>query len=140
MITSTTVYFVGIADSIKEVAGAVALFSGIAATIGILISIAISFDNDLSLNTGSSELKTAKRFFRFSVFMIIICLILCTARAFVPSTKHACAIILIPKITSAIEENAELKELPSSVVDLARAWIVELSPKAEQMPKEKESK
>lgn len=44
---------------------------------------------------------------------------------FVPSTKQAAAIIVIPKIAN----SQNVKDLGAGVVELAKEWIVELKPK-----------
>jgi len=53
---------------------------------------------------------------------------------FLPTTKQMAAIIIVPKICSAVESNEQLKQLPNNLFTLANEWMEELRPpkKAEQ--------
>jgi len=57
-----------------------------------------------------------------------ICLFSWLAIAFLPTTKQACAIYVIPRIVN----NKEVQELPEKVVDLANEWLEELKPKKKE--------
>lgn len=46
-----------------------------------------------------------------------------------PDTKQMAAIIVVPKLANAINENEKLKAIPNQLVDLASQWITELAPK-----------
>ena len=47
---------------------------------------------------------------------------------FIPSTKQAAAIYLLPKIV----ENKGLQEMPDKIVNLGNEWLEELRPKKEE--------
>lgn len=47
---------------------------------------------------------------------------------FVPSTKQAAAILVIPKIAN----SQEVKDIGTGIVELAKEWIVELKPNKEE--------
>jgi len=68
--------------------------------------------------------------FKKTWFMVLaMWVIVLPVAILLPSTKQMAAIIIVPKIANAINENEQLKKLPSKIVDLADSWITELKPK-----------
>lgn len=75
----------------------------------------------------SEGVKISKKWFSIPVIFAVFSFIV---GFFIPTTKEMAAIILLPKITNAIQNNEELKKLPENVLQLANDWINELKPKA----------
>ena len=65
----------------------------------------------------------------------LVALLVCVVNSFVPSTKQAAAIIVIPKIANS-EIVAEMGDTAKELVGLAKAWLVELKPQSEIKNKE----
>lgn len=104
-----TVYWITRLDGINAVA--VVLFSLL--LLISLVSIAVCLAEDDS---------PARRV----AFVVVPLTLLCAAVAvFVPTTKEACAIYMIPKIAN----NEDVQGVAAEVRDLARDWIKDLGPK-----------
>ena len=65
----------------------------------------------------------------------LVALLVGVVNSFIPSTKQAAAIIVIPKIANS-EIVAEMGDTAKELVVLAKAWLVELKPKSEIKNKE----
>ena len=65
----------------------------------------------------------------WGVFILLVLSI--TGVVFVPPTKQMAAIIVIPKVCSAIENSEEVQALPGKLVELAGEWLDELRPEQE---------
>ena len=65
----------------------------------------------------------------------LVALLVCVVNSFVPSTKQAAAIIVIPKIANS-EIVAEMGDTAKELVGLAKAWLVELKPQPKTENKE----
>lgn len=58
---------------------------------------------------------------------LLVLIISSTVAIFLPTTKQACAIIVMPKAVSAVKGNDKLIELPSTIVDIGYKWIQKVS-------------
>ena len=65
----------------------------------------------------------------------MVALLICVVNSFIPSTKQAAAIIVIPKIANS-EVVAEMGDTAKELVGLAKAWLVELKPQPKTENKE----
>ena len=70
-----------------------------------------------------------------AVKLALVALLVGVVNSFIPSTKQAAAIIVIPKIANS-EIVAEMGDTAKELVVLAKAWLVELKPKSETENKE----
>lgn len=68
---------------------------------------------------------------QFGIFFGIILMLL---SVFIPTTKDMAAILIIPKITNAIENSEQLKTLPYNEVELVNEWVKELKPRRKGKP------
>jgi len=73
--------------------------------------------------------RTSKKAKRLSIKALFISVTGMVFATITPNTKEMAAIILIPKVVNSVAANEKLKELPDNVLDLANAWLKELSPK-----------
>ena len=62
-----------------------------------------------------------------AVKLALVALLVGVINSFIPSTKQAAAIIVIPKIANS-EIVAEMGDTAKELVGLAKAWLVELKP------------
>ena len=71
-------------------------------------------------------------FFILSLVILTFCIafILQSAVTLLPTTKQMAALIVVPKVISAVAESETIQKLPAKVLNLANEWIEELSPKA----------
>ena len=67
----------------------------------------------------------------------VVALLIGVVNSFIPSTKQAAAIIVIPKIANS-EIVAEMGDTAKELVGLAKAWLVELKPQSKTENKEVE--
>ena len=65
----------------------------------------------------------------------LVALLVGVVNSFIPSTKQAAAIIVIPKIANS-EIVAEMGDTAKELVGLAKAWLVELKPQPKTENKE----
>ena len=128
MITESTIYWVGILDRVQGLFAAMMI---IHAVIGIVSFIVLSanIENCGTLKEKQSDkenyIKKHKQCTKCSIISVCLFAVLFT---FTPSTKHACAIIMVPAISRSLEENKELQKLPDNVVNLANEWLETLKP------------
>ena len=80
------------------------------------------------------EARMRTRFTRAAKFGVAA-LLVGVVNSFIPSTKQAAAIIVIPKIANS-EIVAEMGDTAKELVVLAKAWLVELKPQSEIKNKE----
>ena len=73
--------------------------------------------------------------FRRAVKCALAALLVGMVYSFIPSTKQAAAIIVIPKIANS-EVVAEMCDTAKELVGLAKAWLVELKPQTKTENKE----
>ena len=73
--------------------------------------------------------------FRRAVKCALAALLVCVVNSFIPSTKQAAAIIVIPKIANS-EVVAEMGDTAKELVGLAKAWLIELKPQPKTENKE----
>ena len=70
-----------------------------------------------------------------AVKLALVALLVGVVNSFIPSTKQAAAIIVIPKIANS-EIVAEMGDTAKELVGLAKSWLVELKPQSETENKE----
>ena len=70
-----------------------------------------------------------------AVKLALVALLVCVINSFIPSTKQAAAIIVIPKIANS-EIVAEMGDSAKELVGLAKAWLTELKPQSKTENKE----
>lgn len=118
VLTGWDVYWITRCDAVSVAAVIVAIA---AAFVGV---IAGTFGAVLVEDGMKRERATALRLFKPSVFTFAFSL---SVAVFIPSTKQACAILVVP----AIANNAEVQGLGGDVMEAARAWLREMTPEAE---------
>ena len=110
-ISAWTIYWITRCDAICCVAIISAIASALMASVWIPMCL---------------DLECRKTTLVMGVIVFVSMLLLSIGIAiFVPSTKQAAAIIVIPKIAN----SQNVKDLGTGVVELAKEWIVELKPK-----------
>lgn len=62
------------------------------------------------------------------IVLIVVLFTLLTVGVFLPTTKQAAAIIVLPKIIN----NQQVQEIPNKILDLGLEWLEELKPKKEK--------
>ena len=70
-----------------------------------------------------------------AVKFALVALLVGVVNSFIPSTKQAAAIIVIPKIANS-EIVAEMGDTAKELVGLAKAWLIELKPQSKTENKE----
>ena len=70
-----------------------------------------------------------------AVKLALVALLVGVVNSFIPSTKQAAAIIVIPKIANS-EIVAEMGDTAKELVGLAKAWLIELKPQPKTENKE----
>jgi hypothetical protein len=111
-------YWVTRLDEIKNVCFGFGFISLLLFCVFIIMNLAYFFEeNDFLWN---------KHFAVFSLTLsgFMLCLILGITALFIPTTKEAIAIIVIPKIVN----NERVQQLPPKMLDLVDEWIEELRP------------
>ena len=83
----------------------------------------------------SEDKHNIKVRFGRAVKLALVALLVGVVNSFIPSTKQAAAIIVIPKIANS-EIVAEMGDTAKELVGLAKAWLVELKPQSKTENKE----
>lgn len=123
MITSWQVYWITRLDSANGVAIAAIVVCAICLAISAIVY-AVSLDKYASTNTDEFRASTWKYGTRF---LVALCLAI-VAQVFIPTTREAVAISVIPRIAN----NEDLQGLGKDVIDTARDWLQELKPNKEK--------
>lgn len=115
MITPSTIYWLTRLDNLGAATLSLALVCAIVGTIAIFLNMVSweSEDDDKGFGTGIKMLV-------FAVAMLV-------ATVFIPTTKEAAAMLVIPKIAN----SESVQQLGDGIVDLANQWLKELAPKKE---------
>lgn len=120
MITPFDIYFITRLDNI------VALFS-IVLTIAAIVTPVLFIVGCIVSTEGEEELS--KKLLKLSKILFLLVVIpFSLGRVFTPTTKEACAIVVIP----AIANNTEVQDLGKDIIELAHQWVEELKPTAKQ--------
>jgi hypothetical protein len=128
-------YWIMKLDSIRSLINGVALFGWV---MGSILLIVVIFDSAFVIESNryradSYDYKKARSVAKImlpkSIIILIIAFILQSVCAILPSTKEVAALIVVPKVVTAIYNSKALKQLPSRVVDIGNAYFKELSPK-----------
>lgn len=135
MITEWTMYWLTRLDALKSLFGGLALSGWVLGGVGTavcLIMFAIAkYDDEAAYGHHKVpseyyvKLKSMRRWF---VSMIFSGLFFSIVNAALPTTKEMVAIKVVPMIAN----NQDIQGLGSDIVNLARDWLKELSPKKEQ--------
>lgn len=67
-----------------------------------------------------------------AIFVTIKASLLCgiisfICAVFIPNTKQICAIIVIPKVVNAVQDNNALMKIPDDIITLGSKWIQKMS-------------
>lgn len=119
-LTTMQMYWLLKLDDISFLFGAI-FFLGLAVLILVMIFGGLIID-DLRLETPR---KTVKKFFKITISIISISLILGT---FLPTTKQMAAIIVVPKIIN----NEQIQQMPERIIDLGLEWLEDLRPELKE--------
>lgn len=115
-ITPWTIYWITRLDEIRDIAGGSVVLSCGVLAIGLLATLILASDlEQWALHTIKLGAACAA--------VTLVCSV--AVRAFLPSTKEMCAIVIIPKIA----QSESLEQVGTGVVDLAKQWLEELKPK-----------
>ena len=127
MITPWTIYWIGILDSISCVLTLLAFLFGI---IAIPCGIAWMVESDFH----EEKARVAKK---ATACMFFCCLIFCLTNAFIPSTRLAAAMYIVP----AVANNEDVKAIGGNSLKalrkLSEEWLLELAGEENEDKKEK---
>ena len=112
-LTGWDIYWITRLDSIKAALQALIMIGGVSGALGIFIY-------------GVSE-GHAKEAGVFAKCVLPLAAVLIVLSAFVPSTRSAAAIAVLP----AIVNSEAVQQLPAELTTLAKEWLIELRPKKE---------
>lgn len=140
--TESQMYWLLMLDSIGAFSMTITIVAGVISIAGIvwkIITSARACNDDAysysrckkRLCSDCDSFKTAGKLMKYGLMLLLPFFMLTT---FLPTTKQMAAIIIVPKICSAVESNEQLKQLPNNLFTLANEWMEELRPpkKAEQ--------
>ncbi|MBQ4566618.1 MAG: hypothetical protein IJA79_00640 [Desulfovibrio sp.] len=123
MITAFDIYFVGMLDSLKSSMGALSLASIVIGLVGVII-LTFVYANDSILDDVQKTqlLKVGKRVL---ITALIILTLSCGVRTFLPSSKLAAAMYILP----AAANNEDLQKIGGNSLkilrDLTEKWLQE---------------
>lgn len=116
MITSSMVYWVTRLDQINFFLVTSSIVLIIYVVVGLYVGGMIIYNTD--------DKSLGKKIFRTIPVCLVLSILFLLINTFVPTTKEACAILIIPKIAS----SEQVQEMPNKIVELANDWIEELKP------------
>lgn len=116
MITESTIYWITRLTGINI---GLILFGVLFGAFGIICTIAWHVDW-----MDNRQREIFRKHVKHPVLIGVLGVVLLVSAIFVPTTKQACAILIIPKIVN----NEQLQEIPQKLLGLADEWVDELSP------------
>ena len=87
-------------------------------------------------NVADAATLFSKRLRPFPFAVLPFAIVLFLAHALIPSTKQMAALIVVPRVISAVSENEAIQKLPGKILNLADEWVNELSPQKSDEAKE----
>ena len=141
-ITPSMIYWLTRLDEFRILLGiifACVVIVAITNVVGGFIAMDMAHDNRVMSygnknEVPSDEARMRTRFTRAAKFGIVA-LLIGVANSFLPSTKQAAALIVIPKIATS-EIVAEMGDTAKELVCLAKSWLIELKPQSKTENKE----
>lgn len=128
ILTAFDVYVVAQLDKISAIFAA---FTGI--SIGILLIIGFVYLIGLSCcHSKDSEKIFYDQYSKYLKMGIVIPFIMGLICSFIPSTKTAAAMIILPPMINSVTQNKELQQLPPKLLGLANDWIDALKPEGKK--------
>ena len=117
-ITPSFIYWITRLDQFDVLTGIVAVVSILSAIVFMLIILTIGLEQN-------TYFRFVLKGFKISLF---ICIISTLIHVFIPTTKQACAMYVVPKIAN----NEKVQDIGKEFYDLALDWMKELHPKSVQ--------
>lgn len=68
--------------------------------------------------------KSLVKYLKLNISVLFICIF---GAVFVPSTKEAAAMYVVPKLYNSLSENKKIAEIPDNLINLANSWIKDLT-------------
>ena len=118
-ITPSLIYWITRLDQFRDLTGCASLFIFI---IAIVLMIAVFVEAESS---NEKSYRIVLRGFKISLFVLAIFSLM---HAFIPATKEACAMYVIPEIVN----NEKVQNASKEFYDLALDWMKEMHPKSIQ--------
>lgn len=109
-ITALDIYWVTALDSIREALHVLTLCFGLVGAVGLIL-----------YGISGGEVKMGGR---FAAWLLPVAAVLLLAQAFIPSTRAAAAMVVLP----AIVNSEAVQTLPTELTTLAKEWMQELRP------------
>lgn len=118
-ITPSLIYWITRLDQFNALTGCASLFIFI---IAIVLMIAVFVEAE---SNNEKSYRIVLKGFKISLFVLAIFSLMHT---FIPTTKEACAMYVVPKIVN----NEKVQNVSKEFYDLALEWMKELRPKSIQ--------
>lgn len=115
--TGWQLYWILRLDTINATAGGIAGGFGCLFCIGLIIYIIMKIGNQYDEDEDLT--KVAKALGKYLIIFLCCFVFTLMAALFIPTTKQAAAIIVVPKIIN----NESVKKLPDNLVELANEWV-----------------
>lgn len=119
MITPSTIYWITRLNDIRSGIGVLALAAMVLATMAVIVLL-----STLDHVSRDNETRYIKLAFGFTAAFVLLAGVLEGARAFVPTTRDAAAMAVLP----ALANSERVQTVGNAVYDLAVEWLEELRP------------
>ena len=123
-ITPSLIYWITRFDDIKSYGGLIFTVSGMALVISIMTLIFLKLGNAKGGNNYETSI-VGKCFILISLIFLISSMSI----LFIPTTRQACAMYVVPKIAN----NEKAQDIGKEFYDLALDWMKELHPKSQKI-------
>lgn len=129
ILTAFDVYFIGQLDTFNQVCGWLVFPSIVVNCAWFIFYYATKYDNSFK---NEREAGIVKFSHKWLIILSVITFLLSALAIFLPSTKTAAAMIILPPMVNAVTQNKELQQLPPKLLGLANDWIDALKPEGKK--------
>ena len=121
--TESMVYWIAILDNLRIVLWILGLFLLI-----FTVILTYTICEEMEYRSDDDE-KTILSWIKFLLIpSVLLSFLVLVALAFIPNTKQATAIYIIPQISN----NEQFKQIPDKLLDLGNSWLDELKPEVKK--------
>jgi len=124
--TTWQMYWLVSLDNIRHGIWILGICAALAAIICFIASLAI-----IDGSWTQRDERRARRLLWWMTGFIGVTIFWCVSVSFVPTTKQAAAIVIVPAVCDVVKNDEHMKAIPGEIAELASDWLKELKPKAQ---------
>lgn len=124
VLTSGDIYWITRLDSMNDTLGGFIVLLSVVIAVLFFIWMFSSIAGSDCGEDDDNNIR-ARKCIKPMIWLNIALVLVIVAKVFVPTTKEAAAMVVLPKIVN----NEKVQQIPDKVLDLGLSWLEELKPK-----------